>query len=145
MTTTIETTQKNQKFQNIKNHLKNNKTVYITGAICLVVGAAGTLLYSQKVVASSQEAKNIALVNWKTLTFQQQTTIVELPSRGHRGNVILNDKTGRVYGSQNEAAKNLGVSSSAISRHLHGDWESVNGTTLTNLGENLSEQVRISA
>lgn len=132
----------NQRIEKIKIHFVENKDRYITGVSCLVVGAIGTLAFTQR-VAVSQQAQNIALLNWKPFNFLQQTTIVQLPARGHRGIVVVRDKTGTPYASIHEAADALGISRYNLSQHLRGLQDSVNGETFTNLGENLSEEVKI--
>ncbi len=134
----------NARIAKVKNHLKENKAAYFAGAGSLAVGVLGTLAFTQK-VAISQQAQNIALLNWKPFNFLQQTTIVQLPARGHRGLIIVNDNTRDVYGSQNEAARALGVTASTVADHLKGLRNHVDGTTLTCLGENLDEQIRVAA
>ncbi len=132
----------NQRIVKIKNHLVENKVAYFTGAGSLAVGVVGTLAFTQR-VAISQQAQNIALLNWKPFNFLHQTTIVQLPARGHRGIVLINEKTFDIYGSQNEAARALGVHANSIAQHLKGIKLDVGGITLTSLGENLTEQVKI--
>lgn len=132
----------NDRLVKIKNHLKKNKVAYITGTTCLVTGVVGTLAFTQR-VSVSQQAKNVALLNWKPFNHLEQTTIIQLPARGHRGLVIINDKTNVIYASQNEAARALGVTASTIADHLKGFRDHVDGTTLTCLGENLTEQVKL--
>lgn len=134
----------NKHIERAKWHFVRNKTSYIVGAGCLFVGAAGTLVFTQR-VSVAQTAKNIALLQWKPLNYLEQTTVIQLPARGHRGLVLLNNETGTVYASQREAARELGTYPTIVAKHLKGDLPTANGTTLTSLGENLSEQVKVTS
>ncbi len=134
----------NQRIVKIKNHLVENKVAYFTGAGSLAVGVVGTLAFTQR-VAVSQQAKNVALMIWKPTQLLEQTTIVQLPARGNRGIVVVRDKTGQPYASIKQAAETLGISRTSLQQHLKGLQDSVNGETFTSLGENLSEQIKMSA
>ncbi len=136
----VEDIKKNQKLENIKSHLKKNKTAYFAGAGSLAVGVLGTLAFTQR-VAISQQAQNIQLLSWKPFSFIQQV-FVNIPARGNRGLVIYNKTTDEWYGSQNEAAKILRVSAVVIADHLKGITANVHGNELVCLGENLTEQVK---
>jgi DNA endonuclease I-HmuI-like, NUMOD-like domain len=133
-----------EKWEVVKDHVSRHKEAYITGGFCLVVGVIiGAETYHK--VSVSQKSQNIGLLNWKTFTHMEQNTIVlEVPARGHRGNVLVDENTGHVYPSQNEAARELGVSPSSISQHLNGHRDHVGGITLKKMGENLSEKVQVS-
>jgi hypothetical protein len=136
----------NQKIEKVKTHFKENKNTYIAGGVCFVVGAVTVLVFKKSVdVKVAQKATNAALVNWKPTILQEQTVIIDLPARGHRGYALYDTLTGGGYGSIRQAAKELGVSPVAVSDHLKGLSDDIHGHKLVNLGENLSEQIKISA
>jgi hypothetical protein len=134
-----------QKIDVVKHHFIENRKVYIAIGVTTVVAVAGTYFsmksHEVKVV---QKASQNALVNWKPTIHQEQYVTVELPARGHRGFAILNDDTCEVYGSIKKAATDIGCSQKTLRDHLKGLIDNIDGNTYTNLGENLSEQVKVS-
>ena len=134
----------NQRVAKIKSHLKENKKVYIAATVGVVVGAVSVLVFKKSNIQTTQRATNAALINWKPKVIQEQITILDLPARGHRGYTILNTTTKEIYASGNEAASSLGVSRTTVARHLKGLCDDIHGNVLVNLGENLSEQVKVS-
>ena len=117
------------KVNKIKEHFKRNKKEYITGGVCLVVGAAGAVL----------SLRNTALINTKAvqvLTWKSNQTIeVHIEALGDPGNIIQDTATGDIWASQNQAAKALGVTASRVSSHLKGKQADVDGHVLTKLGK----------
>lgn len=118
------------KIQKTKQHIIDNKAIYITGGVCLVVGALGGGLYA---------IKNDALVNTKAiqvLTWKSKQTIeVYVEALGDPGNIIQDTTTGIIYASQGQAAKELGVTPAAISQHLAGKTSHVKGHAFVKLAK----------
>jgi hypothetical protein len=133
-----------EKGKAVKTHFKKNKKYYITGAVCFVSGVAVAIILKQNDVAS-QKVENIALLNWKPFNFLHQEVIVELPGRGHRGCAIVRNSDGAFWGSINKTAQEIGCSATHLRNHLAGFIPEINGETYTNMGENLSGQVKIAA
>lgn len=136
--TTDQSTNENGKvimnrLNKIKNHLKNNKKVYIAVGATFVVTAVTTYLLTSRVKVS-QSAVNAAVVNWKPTINQEQTTIV-VERRGRPGTVVRHDQSGIIYNSETEAAKALEVAISRISDQINGKTKTVNGNTFTKLVE----------
>lgn len=130
--------------ETMKNHLRDNKNVYIAATVGVVVGASvAVLAVKYNNVKVTQTAAQKALVNWKTTIHQEQITYIELPARGHRGFTILNEKTGEVYGSIKKTADTIGCSPKTLRDHLKGLIDNIDGNTYKNLGENLTEQVKV--
>lgn len=132
MTHIVETNQKNTKLQSTKNHLKNNKKEYLVGGLCLVTGAlAGALVskYSGSGPDVTQKVTQIGLIN------KANVLTVYINPLGDPGNVVQCLETGTIYASQGQAAKELGVSASAVSQHLTGRNSHVNGQHLVILGK----------
>lgn len=121
-----------EKTDKIKKHFRDHKEAYITGGVCLVVGAAVTYLVvkGDKILESDEAVKLINIIKG-----DHNTIITVLERRGHPGNMLLCNETGEVFASQNRAAELLGISATTLSRHLRGDNPHAGGFTFTNLGE----------
>lgn len=127
-----------EKTDKIKKHFRDHKEAYITGGVCLVVGAAVTYL----VVKGSDVLEcdeTVTLVNnFQGLFYKSPITndITQLVvRRGHPGFMIQCNETKTVFASINQAAKEMGFSAGNISSHLSGKNAHVGGYTFTNLGE----------
>ncbi len=127
-----------ERIDKIKAHLKENKVTYFVGAGCLVVGSAVSFFAFGNGV---QNVDSFKFINWKS-SHTSQT--IQFPTRGQVGHVIVNDRTGDFYGSIREAAEKLGVTRYDLWAHLKGYVDSIDGETFTDLGENLSGEVKIS-
>ncbi|HMT88222.1 MAG TPA: hypothetical protein PKC73_01180 [Dermatophilaceae bacterium] len=115
----------------IVNHLKNNKKTYITGGVCLVVGAAGAVLLTRNPAEMNVDSKIYQVLAWKP----KATLEVYIEALGDPGNIIQDMTTGTIYASQNQAAKELGLNASRISQQLHGKATSVEGHVFQKLGK----------
>lgn len=134
-------------YQKVKAHVVAHKTAYAVGmssAGCLIVGGVFGVTLGKKVDVTAI-AKNTAVVNWKSSASVVQETIVQMPARGHRGNVTWCNELKRAFPSRNAAAKELGLQGSNISSQLAGRIPHVGGYTFQNLGENLSERLTVGA
>jgi hypothetical protein len=60
---------------------------------------------------------------------------VDIKALGDPGNIIQDVVTGTIYASQNQAARELGVSKTAVFNHLHGKTSQVAGHKLTVVGK----------
>lgn len=118
-------------FAKTKQHLKNHKAVYVTGGICLVVGAASAGLVLRKAPENSVDSKIYQILAWKP----KATLEVYIEALGDPGNIIQDVTTGTIYASQNQAAKALGVLPCRVSDHLNGRSEHVLGHTFEKLGK----------
>lgn len=119
----------------IIDHVKKHRDKYIIGGIALTAGL--TVGYLVHPSAANQRAAVKQFIAWHsptTINLEQTTTLVR---RGHPGNIIKCVETGEIFASQNRAADALGVSRSALSKHLKGVTSSINGLTFESLGEAL--------
>ena len=121
-----------EKTDKIKKHFRDHKEAYITGGVCLVIGAAVTYLVV-KGHADAELDESVKILN--RINGDHNTIVTILERRGHPGNMILCNETGEVFASQNRAAELLGLSATSLSRHLRGDNPHAGGFTFTNLGE----------
>lgn len=134
----------NDKIQSVKTHLSENKKVYIVGGVCLVIGAAGTVIVctrpQTKVVVDSWK---ITVLKWKSPTNNYVETIVQITPRGNLGKMIYNETQDVWYTSQNEAAEKLGVCPNSVARHLKGLADHVANNVLISVGENRGQTVKL--
>jgi len=115
----------------IKDHFRENKNVYIAAGVGVLVGAAGCVfLKDSSTLVSIRETLNF---KWKSPT----TNVVQLiiPPLGDAGNVVQCVETGTIYASQGQAARELGVRATDVSKHMHGVQEHVAGLHLKLLGK----------
>ena len=127
-----------EKTDKIKKHFKDHKEAYITGGVCLVVGAAVTyLVIKQDQILESDETVSL-INNFQGLFYKSPITndITQLVvRRGHPGFLIQCNETKTIFASINQAAKEMGLNAGNLSSHLHGKNPHVGGFTFTNLGE----------
>lgn len=125
----------NERIEKIKTHFRENKVVYYVGIGCTALGAASGLA-----VVSSPLVSNRLI---QVLTYKSSQTLeVWIEALGDPGNIVQDTTTGIIYASQGQAAKELGVDPWMVSKHLHGEKDSINGHVLTKLGKAMvSEKV----
>lgn len=122
----------------IKQHFKNHKEAYITGGVCLVVGAAVTYLVIKGHDVFDSDESVTLVNNFQGLFYKSPITndITQLVvRRGHPGFVIQCNETKTIFASISQAAKEMGISASNLSSHLSGKNAHAGGFTFTNLGE----------
>ena len=112
-------------------HFKKNKKVYITGGICLVVGAASAVLALRNPSDMNVDNKIQQILSWKP----QATLEVHIEALGDPGNLIQDISTGVIYPSQGKAARDLGLDPARISDHLNGKLPDVKGYVFERLGK----------
>ena len=122
-----------EKLAHIKVHIREHKEAYIAGGVGLLVGAAGTMVLITKNPDVQAVQKIIGLVNWKP----KQTIEVWIEALGDPGNIVQDITTGTIYASQGQAARELGLHPSMVSRHLKGEFPDVKGHKFTILGKAL--------
>ena len=118
----------NQKIERIKNHLVENKKVYIAGAVGVVIGGVIVFVLVRKaygVPGISQKAIGI----WN----KQIATLITIDAPGNSGNVIQDLTTGTIYPSQNAAVKALGLNPTRLSEQLNGTAKHVSGRVFKKL------------
>lgn len=126
------------KIESIKNHVREHKKVYVIGGTVAAVGVAAGVGYIlgartvpkdvETLVAPSNTINGLA---WKPT----QTIEVVVEALGDPGNIIQDLTTGTIYASQGEASRALGVSRSAITRHLQTGAALSNNHDLVKLGK----------
>ncbi len=126
------------KIENIKNHVRENKKAYLVGASSLAVGAAVGVGYALGARTTPKDVETLISPsnNINGLSYKPTQKIeVFVEALGDPGNIIQDMTTGTIYASQGEAARALGVSRSAIHRHLYSGTALSNDHILVKLGK----------
>jgi hypothetical protein len=111
-----------EKTERVKQHLKDNKKVYLVGAGCLTIGTSigGAIVYRQLggiPLEIRQTAKNRAVINWKP-----HITQVALVKKCCPDPIPVRDLvTGMDYPSISEAVRKTGETFSSITKDAQGD------------------------
>lgn len=122
------------RIEKIKNHLQENKKVYIGTGVGLVVGAATTVVICKFRAQPADMQVNNKIQ--QILSYKPQATLeVYIEALGDPGNIIQDTTTGTIWASQNQTAKALGVNPARVSEHLAGKIPDINGHVLTKLGK----------
>lgn len=122
-----------ERIQKIKQHLKDNRRVYLACGGTAVVAAVGTLLVTRRDELSIFKQEINQPLSWKPTA--HNSIEVHIEALGDPGNIIQDTTTGTVYASQGQAARELGVSPSRVSEHLSGKLLDVGGHHLVKLGK----------
>lgn len=115
----------------IQDHWKIHKTKYLIGGGMIAsagVGVGVGLVLNNKLLVKNQI---IQILSWKPSASLE----VYIEALGDPGNVIQDMKTGSVYASQGQAARELGLSPSRISDHLNGRTDHVGGHVFKKIGK----------
>jgi hypothetical protein len=118
-----------ERIERVKSHFRENKKTYLACCGTAVVVVVGTLLATDGKVGVSN--RQIQVLNYKS----KQTLEVFIEALGDPGNIVQDMLTGSVYASQGQAARELGVTPSMVSRHLSGKLPDVAGHKLVKLGK----------
>ena len=108
--------------QKVKDHLKKHKGVYIAGTAGFAVGATAAIVFTGGNIQIVDSCK-VTLFKWKSPTVNN----VQLVSRTNPAKAVQCLETGEVFASQTRAAELLGISKSALSKHLNGRSTHVGG------------------
>jgi len=117
-------------YERLKLHFKKNKNAYVVGGTCLVVGLAVGLSFATGQKAAVAQVKNGARIFSKGDNISQ---FIMTPL-GHPGNVVQCVETGTTFASQGELARSLGISATAVGKHLHGKLPNLFGKTYQVIG-----------
>jgi len=121
--------------ERIKTHIKEHKEAYITGGIvgatALIIGIfVGKKFVSSEIVEELAEVVAPAVFNNHNIV-DNSTTIV---GRSKMSKIVSLDGTDKWFISQAEAARHLGVSPVAITKHLNDGDTLPGGISLTRRG-----------
>lgn len=120
------------KTQKVKNHFSENKKLYI--GIAIGAGVTATAFVCYVLLNKSGKFSQTAVVVGAHNTVNQ-TIDIHIEALGDPGNIIQDTVTGSVYASQNQAARELGMNPSRLSKHLAGKADNVDGHVFVKLGK----------
>lgn len=118
------------RLERVKTHVQSNKTAYIVGGTCLVVGALGTMVVNRTGVQLA--ISNPGIINWRPSAMNLQINITR---PGPKAFVIQCAETQEIWPSLRQAAKDLGHNPGTLSAHLKGKIPDVGGLHLEKVGE----------
>jgi hypothetical protein len=119
----------NQYVAKAKTHVQENKKIYLVGSTCLIVGLVSGYFFHNTAVSTS--IRSIRL--WSP--GDNNLMSIYITPLGDPGNVIQCVETGTIYASQGQAARELGITASALSQHLAGKKVHVRGNHFRILGK----------
>jgi len=108
----------------IKAHLKRNKNAYITGGVCLIVGAIAGAVLINRSSGGAQFAQKITQVG---IGYKVRPTIVNFVERSTPSKPVHLVGTDLYFDSLSDAARKTGHSLSMISRNVNGHIADVKG------------------
>ncbi len=114
---------------NIRKHFRDNKKVYLAGTAGVVIGAGVAYVGLQNKALVG--IRPIQVLTWKS----KQTVEVFIEALGDPGNIIQDTTTGVVYASQGQAARELDLTASDVSKHLAGKTNHVKGHIFEKIGK----------
>lgn len=111
------------KIENVKQHIKKNKAVYITGATCLAVGALGGGLY----MATRPEVTQMVKMQNIGLTWKPKQEVIQFIERSTPSKPIHLKGTQQYFDSISAAARETGIDRVAISKNVNGHISEIDG------------------
>ncbi len=118
-----------EKYEQVKTHVRQRRAIYISAGAGVVVGAAGAaLLYKTATVLN---VRQVQILPYKST----QTVEVYVEALGDPGNIVQDTTTGIIYASQGQAARELQLSPSELSKHMRGRNNHVKGHVFELLGK----------
>lgn len=110
------------RIERTRQHLRENRAVYLSSAVCLTVGVVGTVVLRD---SNSQTLIKQGL-NWKPRA-EINTTVVNLIERSTPSKPVHLVGTNLYFSSMSEAARETGYSLSQLSKHINGHLPNVGG------------------
>ena len=122
-----------ERIAKVKTHLRENKKTYIACGGTAVVAVLGTLAVVSRGNVTISRQSITQVLSWKPEAHQHLEVWIE--ALGDPGNIIQDVETGIIYASQGQAARELGLNPSDVSKHLKGATNHVGGHMFTKLGK----------
>jgi hypothetical protein len=125
-----------EKTDKIKKHFRDHKEAYITGGVCLVVGAAVTYLVvkGDDILAKDEVVKFVNVIKGDHNTINQIIEI-NMVRPGPKSFVIQCVEDQRIWPSIRSAAKDIGHNPGTLSAHLKGLVDNIDGQHFTKVAE----------
>ena len=123
-----------ERIAKIKQHVKDNKQIYISCGVTGVVAVVGTLIVVSQRGETNPLIHSAGNFNYKPTT-HNKVTIKTFEALGDPGNVVHDLTSGAYYPSQGAAARVLGIPPGRVSEHLHGKSSHAGGHVLEVIGK----------
>lgn len=114
----------NEQLEKIKNHIKEHKTIYISGASCFLVGVILGLKFRNQ---PTQILNTVA-----PIIHNNNSSNVNLGGYAHK--IVQCDQTREIWETVKDAAQALNIDLPRLSRHLNGHIPHINGKTYSIIG-----------
>jgi hypothetical protein len=139
------------KIEKFKQHIKDNKKIYITGTICFITGAVvGVFALTRRSVTPEEQydafrayianrvkGHHNSVTNNNTFqTISQYGNVI-----GRPGNHVIDTTTWKEFNSQSLAAQSVGVSEHSMWKHLEGKHPNLNGHTFKRVCDFVTDEV----
>lgn len=115
-----------------KAFVTEHKGEIVTGAVCLLIGAAGATLVTYKRAEMVASQKNTAALIWKPVQILNQIKFGDPKGRPGIRSVCLENGLG--YESIRDAADQLHLNRDELAAHLRGELSDVAGKHFINVG-----------
>ena len=122
------------KLENVKNHLSERREFYI-GVSCGVAAVGITCLIMRGVASSQPIGHGISVTAERGISVLGKKVVMNDVSyivsnrQGPPSWVVRCVETGGIFSSQNSAAREMGLSTAELSKHLNGLMDTVRGYT----------------
>lgn len=120
------------RFEKVKQHIQENKTVYVTSGATFVIGGVAALVFIPRNI-QIVDAMNLKL--WSPTTSNVTQIIVAPTRRMHPGYIVRCKETGEVAASIRRMASIKNVNLKDLNKHLHGLLPDVDNLHYEILGE----------
>lgn len=114
-------------WERVKNHFRENRSLYLAGGVCLAAGAV--IGYSLKSEGDDFALEAAGDINFGELdkSTHNTTNNVMVNMGGPMHKIVKNTSTGEVFESVTDAAESAGVSVSTMSKHINGHTDHIYG------------------
>ena len=122
-----------ERLNKVKNHIANNKKIYIVVGITAAVSVTTTVILMKQHSVNVVHAELVQNMNQVALGWGNNQTIINLVERSTPSTPVHLVGTNKYFASMSEAARETGHSVANISKNVHGLRPDVNGDVFTML------------
>ncbi len=124
----------NKRIEKIKNHVSENKVVYIASGVSFALGGVSVIVLGKNTeIKQTVDSWKFTVFTWKPSTINNiSATLIR---RGHPGFAVICKETKEQWSSINHAALANTISVTSLAGHLKGKFENAGGLHYEILGE----------
>jgi hypothetical protein len=119
--------------ESVRTHVKKNKNVYIAGGVCLVVGAAVGVVAITKMSPNAEVVQKITQIGHHNTALM--ITFIEHSTPSKRLHLV---DTNQYFDSISQAARELKIPLSTLSKHVNGHIPNVRGMVFEVITDDLA-------